>query len=495
MDPDRWRRIEQLYHSALQVERAKRSSFLDQVCSGSGDGELRQEVESLLGYDTAAHDFMQTPAFALAAQQMGREQMGAETGLEAGTVVSHFRVTGRLGAGGMGVVYQADDLKLGRKVALEFLPDLLASDPAALDRFRREARSASALNHPNICTVYEVDEHEGRPFIAMEMLEGQPLNQLIAGQPLRIERILAIGDDVADALAAAHARGIIHRDIKPANIFATQDGRAKVLDFGLAKHLTLVEGASTATGEMLSTAGATTPGVTLGTYSYMSPQQALGEELDARTDLFSYGATLYEMTTGIQPFRGRTTIEICDAILHRVPTPPSQLNPEVPPKLQEIIEKCLEKNPDLRYQSASEIRTDLRRLKRQSESGQGSTISLNETGPSQISKPQPKPKSSQTVRAIALAVVLLLVFGVAWWLRRDFHSHAAGQDGPSALAVPEIHSVAVLPLRKPIGRFQPGILRGRNHSGADYHFDQDQQAQSDLMDVGPWIQEHYQDVA
>jgi eukaryotic-like serine/threonine-protein kinase len=433
MDPDRWRRAEQLYHSALRVGPEKRSAFLDDACNGSGDRELRQEVESLLNYHSEARHFMETPAFEVAAQQMSRERLVSEPGLEAGTVVSHFRISGRLGAGGMGVVYQANDLRLGRKVALKFLPDSMARDPAALDRFRREARSASGLNHPNICTVYEVDEHEGSPFIAMEMLEGRPLNQVIAGKPLQIDRVLAFADDVAEALVAAHARGIIHRDIKPANIFATRDGPAKVLDFGLAKDLTAEH--------MDASELVTTPGMTLGTYSYMSPEQAQGKELDARTDLFSFGVTLYEATTGIQPFRGKSCAEIIDAILHRHPTPPLQLNPEVPPKLQEIIEKCMEKIPGMRYQSASEIRTDLRRLRRESESDGGLVLSVNEASPGQSSKPK------QIARASALAMVLLLVLGSAWWLRSGFHSRAGGQNGADAFAVPEIHSLAVLPLR------------------------------------------------
>ncbi len=440
MDPDRWRRVEELYHNALRVEPEKRAAFLDRLCSRSGDPELRQEVGSLLDYNTEAHDFMEVPAFELAARQMSRQNPQPEADLMAGTTVSHFRVAGRLGAGGMGVVYQADDLKLGRKVALKFLPDL-AHDPEVLGRFRREARAASALNHPNICTVYEIDEHEGRPFMAMELLEGQPLNHLIGGKPLPVERVVAIGEDVADALAAAHARGIIHRDIKPANIFAIRGGRAKVLDFGLAKHLTQAKGASTTTADVTATGDAATAfGVTLGTCAYMSPEQALGKELDARTDLFSFGVTLYEAATGIQPFQGKTTAEIYDAILHRAPTPASQLNPQIPLKLLEIIGKCLEKDPEMRYQSASEIRTDLRRLKRETDSGEGSGTALDAVGPSQTAKPK------RAVRAIALAILLLLVAGIAWWLQDHFHSGTAGQIA-AALVVPEIHSLAVLPLK------------------------------------------------
>ncbi len=432
MDPDRWRRIEELHHNALRVEPEKRAAFLDRLCSSSGDPELRQEVGSLLDYNTEAQGFMEVPAFELAARQMSRQNSQPEVDLITGTTVSHFRVAGRLGAGGMGVVYQADDLKLGRKVALKFLPDM-AHDPEMLGRFRREARAASALNHPNICTVYEIDEHEGRPFMAMELLEGQPLNHLIGGKPLPVERVVAIGEDVADALAAAHARGIIHRDIKPANIFAIGDGRAKVLDFGLAKHLTQAKGASTTTAETLAE---TAFGVTLGTCAYMSPEQALGKELDARTDLFSFGVTLYEAATGIQPFQGKTTAEIYDAILHRAPTPASQLNSKIPLKLLEIIEKCLEKDPEMRYQSASEIRTDLRRLKRETDSGESSATAAE----SQSAKPK------QAVRAIALAMVLLLVAGIAWWLWDRFKTGATAETA-AALAVPQIHSLAVLPLK------------------------------------------------
>jgi len=290
MDPERWRRVEQLYQSVLEVEPDRRSTFLDHHCDG--DRDLRQEVESLLSFKTGAQDFMETPAFQMAARKMALEQTSENrSNLQSGSVVGHFRITQRLGAGGMGVVYQANDLKLERKVALKFLPDRSADDPAALERFRREARAASTLNHPNICTIYEIDEHQGRLFIAMELLEGTSLNRVIAADSLQVERILDISTDIADALAAAHASGIVHRDIKPSNVFVTNDARVKVLDFGLAKRLS-----SSDDSTVISTAGPlTAPGVPLGTYLYMSPEQALGKELDARSDLFSFGATVYEI--------------------------------------------------------------------------------------------------------------------------------------------------------------------------------------------------------
>ncbi len=419
MELERWNRVEQLLQAVLELEEGQRGEFLQQTCAE--DEALRREVESLLAFGKDAENFMEAPALEVAAEALAkanhapqRPKEVADRGLE-GKTVSHYDVLEKLGGGGMGIVYEARDTRLGRLVALKFLPSDLSRDHQAIERFRREAYAASALNHPNICTIYDIDEYNGEPFIAMEFLSGQTLKRSIADKPLPLDRILDLAIQISRGLEAAHTHGIIHRDIKPANVFISDEGAGKILDFGLAKLVRVATETTVSFAISLPVApqdSVSSPGTLLGTLMYMSPEQLRGEELDPRTDLFSFSALLYEMATAVPPFSGPTANEIKNAILHQMPAEPQQLNPCLPSELGRIIRKGLEKNREQRYQNASELRTDLQRLKREAESGQMGA----EASPSRLLSAFTKAGRKRML--LGAAVLVLVILGTTFLAHR-----------------------------------------------------------------------------
>lgn len=443
-ETDRWREIQKIFHAARGLSHNDRAHFLDFACKN--DAELRQEVDSLLRASEEAGDFLQSkeqPAVSESRATFASDPL-------IGKQIGAYRVVERIGSGGMGLVYRAEDVRLRRGVALKFLSRELEQAPQARERFEREARAASALNHPNICTIYSVDEWEGHPFLAMELLKGQTLNRVIAGQPLEIARVLDLSIPILSALEAAHGEGIIHRDIKPANLFLTDKGQVKVLDFGLAKHTgdamqaqrdAELQNADLHTAELYNaeTESLTSPGMAMGTASYMSPEQARGERLDARSDLFSFGAVLYEMATGRRAFPGRVPILICEAILNRSPEAPSQINPLVPPELEQIIAKVLQKDRAQRHQSAAELRTDLEKLRAELQSSS-----------QQQTQPLPESRKRTWITAIVVLVIALASAGLYWGKFR------AGIPPPepsnNASAIPARPSVAILGFENLTGR-------------------------------------------
>jgi serine/threonine protein kinase/tetratricopeptide (TPR) repeat protein len=427
VEPERWHAIEELYHSASDLPDSQRQIFLRDACDG--DEALFEEVESLIKYGSGPQNFLDTPAVAIMAKAIATDEFHRSTPSLEGKTLSHYRILKPIGRGGMGVVYKAEDLRLGRYVALKLLPHFLASDPEASRRFEREARAASALNHPNICTVYEIDNADGLHFIAIELIEGETLKDRIGRGPLEIHELLSIAIEISCALEVAHSVGIVHRDIKPSNILLTAQGHAKLLDFGVAKR---VDQGSERQADSLMTVRATafelrltSPGSALGTVAYMSPEQASGQEVDARSDLFSLGVVLYEMATGKHPFPGADTGEVLRAIQFQSPSPIKEINSAVPFELIRITTKAVEKDSSRRYQAAAAMRTDLQMLH---------------------DRLQKRAGKRKAVLTAALSMVLLVTIGAVSWPRmREWIS------GKPSNVAPEIKSLAVLPLKNLTG--------------------------------------------
>ncbi|HWT01224.1 MAG TPA: protein kinase [Pyrinomonadaceae bacterium] len=454
MTPERYRRAEEIFHSALECEAEARAAFLAEACRG--DAALRAEVEALIAAHERPDFFLDAPAYELAAETLAGERADSLVGQHVG----RYEVLELIGSGGMGDVYLARDTRLGRKVALKFLPDYLADDAGRVRRFEQEARAASALNHPNILTIYEIGQSDARYFIATEFIDGSTLRERIQGGPMRADDALEVASQVASALAKAHQAGIVHRDVKPENIMLDADGRAKVLDFGLAKFTPhLNAGGASATASTLYTA----PGLVIGTTAYMSPEQARGREVDARTDIWSLGCVLYEMVTGRPPFGGETRADVLAAVLEREPEPLAGATPPVPAELQRITKKALQKDREKRYQTSKDLALDLENLRRELDADT-----------KEISAPKPGRRKTRAL-ALALTAGLLLaaaVFaGIRWWPSRGPEAAAPAAVAPAPAPAPErrlAYSITVQKYRNGKPYQDPFRLAGEINFERDY---------------------------